>query len=309
MSGRPTIIYVPGLKPKPEAGPHRQQLLRCLGEGLRRVDPEVAAEVTAGDAFNLVSWTYDFYGEHRDINLDIDDIEAILKKSGPSEDDIVAVMSWKRRFTRWLFRTADYVPFLIPHFATEELEIHLRDFNKYLRNNNGVAEAARHKVRRVLEDAAAQGRPILLFGHSMGSVIAYEVLWQISRDPKSDLKVDLLLTSGSPLGQSIVQRKLMGAHEKGAERYPGNIREWINIAAVGELTAIDMKLKNDFGEMVDLGLVPAIDDRESFNYYHMHGALNVHAEYGYLINEETARVVSAWWRSCQQGRPARVVSK
>lgn len=301
MSGRPVIIYVPGLKPKPEATSHRQQLLRCLGEGLRRVDPDVAAAVTAGDVFDLVSWTYDFYGEHRDINLDIDDIDSILKKDGPSEDDIVAVTSWKRRFTRWLFRTADYLPFLIPHFATEELEIHLRDFNKYLRNNNGVAEAARYKVRRALEEAAAQGRPTLLFGHSMGSVIAYEVLWQLSRDRKSDLHVDLLLTSGSPLGQSIVQRHLLSSHKKGAERYPANIRQWINVAAVGELTAIDMKLKNDFGEMVDLGLVPDIDDRDSFNYYHMHGALNVHAEYGYLINEATARIVSEWWRSCRSG--------
>jgi hypothetical protein len=115
------------------------------------------------------------------------------------------------------------------------------------------------------------------------------------------LKVEVLLTSGSPLGQSIVQRHLMGAHEKGAERYPANIRQWINIAAVGELTAIDMQLKNDFEEMVAMGLVPDIDDRTSFNYYHMHGTLNVHAEYGYLVNEATARVISEWWHSCQSG--------
>lgn len=300
MAAHPVIIYVPGLKPKPEAAVHHEQLLRCLREGLQRVDPEVAAAVTANDGFNLVSWTYDFYGEHRDIELDIEDIETILAKDGPSEEDIVAVTSLKRRFTRWLFRTADYLPFLIPHFATEELEIHIRDFNKYLRNNDGVAEDARQKVRQALEEAAAQGRPILLFGHSMGSVIAYEVLWQLSRVYKSDLRVDLLLTSGSPMGQSFVQRHLLGNGEKGAERYPDNIRQWINIAAVGELTALDMQLKNDFSQMIALGLVPDIDDRASFNYYHMHGTLNVHAEYGYLINETTANVVSEWWRACQE---------
>jgi len=43
--------------------------------------------------------------------------------------------------------------------------------------------------------------------------------------------------------------------------------------------------------------VPDIIDRDLFNYYHMHGSLNVHVEYGYLINEVTARAISEWLRS------------
>jgi len=299
MSTDPVIIYVPGLKPKPEAEAHREQLLRCLSAGIGRIDAELAAEISAGDAFQLVSWTYDFYREHRDINLDIDDIERLLQLSGPSEKDIATVTSWKRRFTRWLFRAADFLPFLIPHFATEELEIHLRDFNKYLHNNKDVADHAREKVKHALLDANAAERPVLLIGHSMGSVIAYECLWQLSRVQKQDIKVDLL-TSGSPLGQSFVQRHLMGAHAAEAERYPDSIRQWTNIAAVGELTAIDMELKNDFSGMIEQGLLAEITDLESYNYYHMHGLLNVHAEYGYLINEVTARVICDWWRSSKK---------
>jgi hypothetical protein len=68
------------------------------------------------------------------------------------------------------------------------------------------------------------------------------------------------------------------------------------MAAIGELTAVDRTLKNDFAGMIELGLVPEIDDREAFNYYHMHGTLNVHVEYGYLINEGIARIISQWWR-------------
>ena len=292
-SPNPLIVYVPGLKPKPPADLHHHELVRCLVEGMRRVDADIATDV--GKEFHLVSWTYDFYGEHRDINLDIADIETILTKTGPSEKDIETVTSFKRRFARWLFRTADYLPFLIPHFATEEIEIHLRDFHRYLRNNRGASEAARKKVKTVLIEAANAGRPILVFGHSMGSVIAYESLWQLSREMKSDVSVDLL-TTGSPLGQTIVQRHLMGSHSPGEDRYPANIRQWTNIAAVGELTAIDRVLKNDFSKMIELGLIADIDDLDSFNYYHMHGALNVHAEYGYLINQVTAGVISQWWR-------------
>ena len=41
---RPLVLYVPGLLPKPEAGVHRKALRRCLLEGLRRHDAEVARE-------------------------------------------------------------------------------------------------------------------------------------------------------------------------------------------------------------------------------------------------------------------------
>ena len=301
MSPRPRIIYVPGLKPKPPATEHREQLQRCLVEGLKRVDPEVAEELLHDEAFELVSWTFDFYGEHRDIGLDIDDINLLLSKSGPSERDLETVTSLKRRLTRWVFRTGDYLPFLIPHFATEELEIHLRDFNKYLRNNRGVAEEARQKVRNAVVAASQDERPILLIGHSMGSVIAYEALWQLSREQNSALMVDRLLTSGSPLGQSFVQRHLLGWDKPEAEKYPANIRRWSNVAAVGELTAIDMQLQNDFGAMLSQGLVEDIEDLSAFNYYYMNGALNVHAEYGYLVNEVTAKVVRDWWRAARTG--------
>jgi hypothetical protein len=57
-----------------------------------------------------------------------------------------------------------------------------------------------------------------------------------------------------------------------------------------------MTLKNDFAAMIAEGLIADIDDRSMFNYYHMHGTLNVHAEYGYLVNEVTASIVRDWWR-------------
>ena len=111
------------------------------------------------------------------------------------------------------------------------------------------------------------------------------------------MSVDLFLTTGSPLGQKIVQRHLFGKDERGEARYPSNIGSWTNIAALGELTAIDRRLGNDFSAMKRLGLVRDIRDFEVFNYYRMRGVLSVHAEYGYLVNEVTARCVIDWWRS------------
>ena len=66
------------------------------------------------------------------------------------------------------------------------------------------------------------------------------------------------------------------------------------------MTAIDPVLKNDFGEMVDLQLVDDIEDIEIFNHYRLNGELNVHTEYGYLVNKVTAGIVADWWRACRE---------
>ncbi len=297
MSRGPLILYIPGLKPKPEYSLHREQVLRCLLEGVRRIDPDLAGEMAANEHFfDIVSWTYDFYGTHRDINLDLADIETVLGKKGPSSEDRELVTSWKRRLIRSLYLAADRLPFLIPHFANEDVEMQLRDVRRYAKNENDIAEIVRREVKIPLRAAASAGRPVLLYCHSMGSMIGYDTLWQLSRGPGEDVRIDMLLTTGAPLGQNLIQRRLQGFKKEGAERYPGNIRRWTNIAAIGELTAIDMTMKDNFGEMFRLGLIEDIEDLETWNYYHMDGVLNVHTEYGYLVNEVTATVIRNWWR-------------
>ena len=272
-------------------------LLRCLLEGIRRFDPGTADDFEAQQhCFDIVSWTYDFYGEHRDFDLDRSAIEALLGQTEPSEQDVAEAVSWQRRLLRSIYKTGDMLPFLIPRLANEKLEVHLRDLRRYTRNARDIAEHIRRLLKVPLEAAAAAGRPILLIGHSMGSVIAYDALWQLSRREHKPVFVDLFLTIGSPLGQRFIQERLLGAREVRERRYPSNIDRWVNIAAVGELTALDRDLNNDFHPMLEYGLVTEIIDREIFTWYRLKGVLNVHAEYGYLVNEVTARFVRDWWR-------------
>jgi hypothetical protein len=117
----------------------------------------------------------------------------------------------------------------------------------------------------------------------------------MSRESGDELRVDLL-TLGSPLGQRYIQSRLNGHAETGERRYPANIRRWVNIAAVGEMTAIDMAVGNDFAAMVAAGLTEDIRDIKVHNYYRQQGVLNVHSEYGYLINAATAAEIRNWWR-------------
>jgi hypothetical protein len=295
--GQPLMIYVPGLKPKPEPAAHRHELFRCLLEGVRRSDPESAVQMRDHDhCFDIIGWTYDFYGEHRDLNLDLAAIDALIQQHSATDEDRAEASSLKRKFLRWIYVVADHFPFLMHPLADENLEIHLRDLRRYVKNEYDIAEFIGRLLKMPLRAAFKSERPVLLIGHSMGSIIAYDALWQLSQNSGSNDRIDLFLTIGSPLGQTFIQRRIKGYKEQPDNRYPRNIRRWVNITAVGDLTAIDMRLQNDFQQMLQLELVEGIEDREVYNYFRLNGELNVHAEYGYLINEVTAGYIAEWWR-------------
>jgi hypothetical protein len=301
----PKIIYVPGLLPKPEAEAHRAALLRCLLAATQRVDAAVAESIaTMSGSFDIVAWTYDFYGEYRDIGLDMAAIDDVIAQPGPAARDIADATSWRRKFLRTVYTLGDMLPFLIPHVASERMELHLRDLHRYLGDANGIGTHARRMLKIPLRAAAEISQPVLLIGHSMGSVIAYDALWELTHEDKQDARVDRFLTMGSPLGQRYMQRRIKGADATGAERYPHNIRSWANIAAVGDMTALDPDLGDDFAGAVQLGLIEAIEDATIYNYFRLDGQLNVHAEYGYLANDQAARTVAQWWRSQVRDLPA-----
>ncbi len=294
----PLILYIPGLLPKPEPKAHRDALFRCLLAGVKRHDKAVALDIASNlHCFDIVSWTFDFYGQHRDIVPDLEAIETVIRQEAATSTDIAEAGAFSRRLARRVFTIADVLPFLIPHVANEKLELHLRDLRRYQRNVNGIADHARQMLKIPLRAAAESGRPVLLMAHSMGSVIAWDALWQMSRRDGDEVRVDTLLTMGSPLGQRFVQRRLEGYKARDEDRYPAGIDRWINLSAVGDLTAVDPTLADDFDAMLKLGLVTAIEDHSLLNYFRSDGVLNVHAEYGYLANNITSGIVADWWKA------------
>jgi pimeloyl-ACP methyl ester carboxylesterase len=147
----------------------------------------------------------------------------------------------------------------------------------------------------MLEAAWRDGDSVLLIGHSLGSVIAYDTLWQLTHIDHSHGKVSTLITLGSPLGTRFVQRSLLSARAEGAARYPHNIRHWVNMSARSDVTALQPRLKPLFHEMLDLGLCDSIEDFVDFdNYFRGSVGLNPHEAYGYFAQPLLGEVVGDW---------------
>jgi hypothetical protein len=93
--------------------------------------------------------------------------------------------------------------------------------------------------RRVLDTVTAETR--VLVGHSLGSVVAYEVLCA-----QSDLPVTTFVTLGSPLG---IPNLVFDRLEPEPGRWP-NVDTWTNIADRGDVVALVKELRPLFGVKV-----------------------------------------------------------
>lgn len=293
------IIFVPGKNPKPSPEDHRALLWRCLRRGLDLVDPGGAQRMAAHpDCFQLVSWNAMYYGQVKDVDEDVPWIEALCHKTGPDAADVREALSWRNKRARVLYTLGDLFPALIPLLPDPAVKSTIRETERYFRNQGSIGTHVRELLKAPLRQAFAAGDRVLVIGHSMGAVIAYDALWELTHLEANPGKVDLLLTLGSPLGMRFVQERLLGFCDPYGQRFPCNIRHWVNIAAHGDLTALDPEVRNDFLPMIEQGCAESIEDRHRgvFNYFRNDQGMNMHRSYGYLVEQHVARAILAWWQ-------------
>jgi hypothetical protein len=99
----------------------------------------------------------------------------------------------------------------------------------------GFREPMRQVVREALQGIDG---PVLVLGHSLGSIIAYDVL----REPGSSLlEIPLFVTVGSPLAvtevQDLVERPL---------EVPGAVAAWRNTSDARDLVAMDHTIRPEY---------------------------------------------------------------
>lgn len=126
--------------------------------------------------------------------------------------------------------------------AVGSVAVFCREVQAYLGTpDSGKREAVRDTVAGVIDAR----RPRAVVAHSLGSVVTYEALWH-----RPDLKVDLLLTIGSPLGMPrVVQDRLVPPLDQrtGRGATPPGVTTWVNVADRGDLVAATGSLADSFG--------------------------------------------------------------
>jgi len=179
--------------------------------------------------------------------------------------------------------------FIIHHF--------FRDLDIYYYSDCVLKCKSDLTAKKIIRDYMAsilekhRGKEILLIAHSMGSIIAYDVLTL----SVPDIKIDTFVTIGSPLGLPVVMGKIaqeQKAHGKRVRhvRTPENIvRNWYNFSDLKDKITFNYNLGDDYGKNSH-HIQPV--DREVYNDYEYNGKKNPHKSYGYLRTPELAEVIN-----------------
>lgn len=298
MSGvTPRIVFIPGQNPKPEPAVHSRLLWRCLLEGVRRADVHAYHWLRAQpEIFHLGSWNHLFYADGPEPPPAADALDALLAspvEALPGEEELSS-----RRRMMLMYTVGDLLPFLVHRVPDPQIKNTLQEALRYFENHLRLADRVRQYLRQTLQDVRRPDSPLMVIGHSLGSVLAFDVLWESSHLYGDAWKVDLFMTLGSPLGSRFVRRRRLGAGLFGRARYPLGIRRWVNVAADGDHIALNRLLGEDYRAMRERGLVEAIVDhcQGVHNPYRDAEGWNPHRSYGYLVHPVTGSEIAGWLR-------------
>ena len=159
-------------------------------------------------------------------------------------------------------------------------------------DNEQIAQQAfRNKLIEILQKYKHDR--VMLIGHSMGSIIAYDTLTQ----DVPELKIDTFITVGSPLGFPIIIKKILAEqniqiHSKAKPPTPENIiSSWYNFSDLDDKITLNYNLADDYYPN-SLNIKPV--DIIINNNYEYNGQKNPHKVYGYMQDREVANVISGF---------------
>lgn len=175
--------------------------------------------------------------------------------------------------------------FIIHHFF-HDLEIY---YSSNLAGENRSSYMARKAIREKLAETLRKYKndEILLIAHSMGSIIAYDVMTQIV----PDINIDTFVTCGSPLGIPVIMNKIRAEQQSKDQplSVPENItRRWYNLSDLGDRVAINYNLADDYDKN-SRGI--SIIDKQVHNTYQYRQEKNPHKSYGYLRTPEMSEII------------------
>ena len=320
------IIIVHGRSTKPRREEKVRLVLAALRHGLTRAGFEVEANAVGakipvsvayyGDVNNAVLWaaaqrprrpiapgyldwpyTYEADGSY-DADL------ARLFELSNGQQNRRTYSEYKRRYRdQGAFEeVADLISPIAGLFGISDNVINrfLPDLGAYF-GYRMVGSEVRQRLQALLVPALERGDEVCLVAHSMGSVVAYDVLWKLSRMSEyahlHDARLSLFVTLGSPLGEPGVRTQLYDSNEPDDGCFPNNIVHWHNFAAADDFVSHDQKLADDFARMRRTTALKTLKDHFIYTFWVGSSGLNPHKLYGYLDHHSVGRTLGEWLNS------------
>ncbi|MGW1375965.1 alpha/beta fold hydrolase [Streptomyces sp. NPDC002446] len=208
VAGGPELFEeLPDQAARAEAEPPEEFVARTLGEA-RREAGDVGLEGRAGlDEGALADWL-------RDMTYLADTLAHAGEEEEPGAELPLESLPLPRPGRTALFR-------LLVRHAFQD--VHAYFFG-------GAGPAMRQVVAEALD--GPDSGPLVVVGHSLGSIVAYEVLMEQGRE------VELLVTVGSPLAITEVQD-----HLARPPAVPAGVAAWRNASDLRDLVALDHTLR------------------------------------------------------------------
>lgn len=307
------IICIHGLASKPPEAILVDNWKRCISHNLHLYDPVAFPDPNATalrDSIEVVYWA-NAIPDH------LEDDEDYTDALSDCIDELIALREAKAEIfhlpKKWKLSKLSK-SFLLSAASTMSSAFSIKDDiaekklveARLYRHDQYIADEIRKPLIEAITSAWDAGDDVMILSHSMGSFIAYDVLWQLSRRNEyaayRDSRIRYFVTMGSPLGDGYIQSLLFGdRYEDESERhYPANVDSWLNFSAYGDAVCHDGTLNDDFQKTMEhLGLLSssAMSGRDYVKLWNpfvsVSGKSNPHKSYGYLVQPKLAK----WMRS------------
>lgn len=312
-----TIIFVHGCGFKPAPGDYLDVVVAAFAAGVEKDMPELR------DTFASLNKVLAYYGDLS--NEYLSDDGEIYDEKLDTEDRLDTLHQMKSLDRKKGFSVRNYdklpgksaleefaVSALAPVLAVVGIQKRIvskmnKDLGEYWRPDSDYRSAVLARVRDSICAALDRNEHVMLVSHSTGTIATYDALWQLSHEPDicesfRDAKIDAWLTLGSPLGDSMVRKQLLGAKRKGRERFPTNILAWHNVSAEDDYVAHDQTVADDFKAMMKQRQVSSIRDYRIYNLAVRYGRSDPHCSIGYLFHPRVIKILTDWVTKAY-GRP------
>lgn len=155
----------------------------------------------------------------------------------------------------------------------------LKDLGEYYSNIN-IRTKVNDRLNKLLVEHKTD--EIILISHSMGTIVAYEVLRELGRDrDHAGFVLEHFVTMGSPLGLTVVKGNALGECKK--LRTPSCVRgSWVNFSDPQDFVCLDSHLRDDYEPN---SFSVKVKDVMVCNDY----PGNEHKSYGYLRTPELSK--------------------